>query len=191
MKIFIDLGAYNGDTLEKAMKVYPDFDLYYGFEPYPANFKKLSKKFGGNDKVKLFQQAAYISNGKKKFYMHRGNDKSMDNESVGSSLMEKKSNLDKNRHIQVDIIDFAEFIRKNFKESDFIVLKIDIEGAEYQLLEHLMLTKTTDYIDKIYCEWHITKLSGMFAKDHSIIVSKLKSLGFDLTGDSRKDEFLC
>jgi len=28
MKVFIDLGAYDGDTLEKALDFYPNFDFF-------------------------------------------------------------------------------------------------------------------------------------------------------------------
>ncbi len=42
-KSYADLGAYNGDTIKKYVKLCPQIDTIYAFEPDTRNFKKLSK----------------------------------------------------------------------------------------------------------------------------------------------------
>jgi FkbM family methyltransferase len=59
------------------------------------------------------------------------------------------------RTVDVSCIDLSEFIRKHFVETDKIIVKMDIEGSEYDTLERLIETNVIDYIDEIYVEWHL------------------------------------
>jgi FkbM family methyltransferase len=55
---------------------------------------------------------------------------------------------------EVECIDFSEFIKNNFDKSDHIVLKLDVEGAEYPILKKMIQDGTIDYINEMYVEWH-------------------------------------
>ena len=50
-------------------------------------------------------------------------------------------------------IDIAEFIRARPEEAD-IILKIDAEGAEYEILEHLIATGADERLTLAWVEWH-------------------------------------
>jgi FkbM family methyltransferase len=186
MKYFIDLGAYNGDTLKKAVSLYSDFDSFIGFEPVGKLYKKAVSRFKNNPKVKIHRKAASVKYGSDKIFVHitkKGNGK-------GSSLHLKKKtgNLKKTQYEKIKTIDFAEYITKNFKKNDTIILKIDIEGEEYSLLSHMIDSGAIEYIDKIYCEWHNDKID-MVADEHDSLLSKLNELGFNLHGKNPKDDF--
>ena len=49
----------------------------------------------------------------------------------------------------------SEFIEENFQKEDYIILKLDIEGAEYSVLQNLLDTDKLAYINEIYIEWHV------------------------------------
>lgn len=55
---------------------------------------------------------------------------------------------------ELNCIDFSEFLVKNFKQTDNILLKIDIEGAEYEVFDRLIETKTLNFIKQVHVEWH-------------------------------------
>jgi FkbM family methyltransferase len=55
---------------------------------------------------------------------------------------------------EVPCVDLSEFIRTNFSPDDNIVIKMDIEGAEYNTLEKMIADKTLDYVSNISIEWH-------------------------------------
>jgi FkbM family methyltransferase len=55
--------------------------------------------------------------------------------------------------VEVDCINLREFI-ENFSKEDNIVLKLDIEGAEYDILEDFIQHNTLDYINHLYVEFH-------------------------------------
>jgi len=71
MKGFINLGAYEGDTLEMALKKYIDFDCIYAFEPFINSFEVLQHKFGNIFNIFLYNCAVGTITGKTKLYLHQ------------------------------------------------------------------------------------------------------------------------
>ena len=60
--------------------------------------------------------------------------------------------IDKN--LEVKCIDFSKYLKKTVNENDYVICKMDIEGAEYDVLGKLIDDNSIDLIDKIYIEWH-------------------------------------
>ena len=56
--------------------------------------------------------------------------------------------------ISVATIDFNEFIKNNFSKEDYIVVKMDIEGAEFEVIAKLIDTGVIHYIDYLFIEYH-------------------------------------
>jgi len=206
MKYYIDLGAYDGELLQEIISKFPSFDQYIAFEPIPILCERFKKRFKKDQKVSIIQAAASTINKKnKKFYIcyckERGGCKGKGTEvGTGSTLLKVKGtgNIKKNVFINVETIDFSKYIVENFKRKDYIVLKIDIEGKEYDLLEHMIKNNSISYINKIYCEWHYHKIKKHWDNYHKIkiknkkrhdkLIGELNKLGFDLTGNNVKDE---
>ena len=51
-------------------------------------------------------------------------------------------------------IDIADFISRTVKPDDYLVVKMDIEGAEYQVVPHLLRSTALGLIDEIFIEVH-------------------------------------
>ena len=151
------------------------------------NFEKLEKKFKDNHRVKIFQKAASVFEGKSKFFLHKDIGKRKDAEE-GSTLEKTKNNIDISNSIEVETVDFSKFILENFKASDEIVLKIDIEGTEYDLLEKMIGDESIKLISKLFCEWHKHK-TDITKERHNHLIEKLNQLDFHLTGNNETDEF--
>ena len=49
----------------------------------------------------------------------------------------------------------SDFISENFSVDDYVILKLDVEGAEYSILKNLLDKNKMSYINEIYLEWHI------------------------------------
>jgi len=117
MKYYIDLGAYLGETIEKAVDVFfPHMDLYIGFEPVPLFFKKLEKKFKDNDKIKIYKTAVDIETVVKKLYLGYKFPKRKGGITKGSTLISGKrtANISKKIYIEVKTIDFSKYVLDNF-----------------------------------------------------------------------------
>ena len=51
-------------------------------------------------------------------------------------------------------VDIASFLRKRATLDDYVVVKLDIEGAEYQVVPHLLAQGVAPLIDEMFIEFH-------------------------------------
>jgi len=191
MKVFIDLGAYGGDTLEMALSYYPNFDKYIGFEPVPDLASLCKKKFSKNSKVEIANASAGECDQEVPLYMSFYAKETLGYGKGCSYFAEKTTgHLDKNVFVMTSMLDFSDYLIKKFNKDDFIVLKSDIEGKEYDLFEHLLETGAIEYINKIYCEWHVHKMPKVISKDrHKKLINDLRQRGYKLKGKYKSDDF--
>lgn len=54
----------------------------------------------------------------------------------------------------IECLNFSEFIKINFNKDDIIYLKMDIEGAEYEVFDKMIEDQTLSYIKYLMVEWH-------------------------------------
>lgn len=189
-KIFLDIGTHNGQTLEIAMEKYPDFDLFMGIEPVTSLCEEaIGRCYRHPDKKwKIFNIALDSLDLPKKeviFY----EDLSKGNHKLGSSLLADKT-MRKNRQIKVWCHDVNHFFRTYFCNGDKIVMKIDVEGKEYDIFSTLISSGLLKkYVIKIFAEWHWNKVPSIPKDYHNKILSELNDLGYNLHGKSKLDEF--
>jgi len=192
--------------------IYPPFDRYIGFEAVPKLCQEAIERFKGNDKVSVINKAVSIENKKDvKFYMcyckEKGGCKGKGTEiGTGSTLLKKKikGNIDKSKFIYVDVINFSKYILDNFNISDDIFLKVDIEGSEYELFDHMIKSGAIKYIDKYYhLEDGLDKLFNDLGIDCSLkhiynskitdysckFKGSVDSIGSDMTFNSTKNNY--
>jgi FkbM family methyltransferase len=197
MRYFIDLGTHIGSTLDKIISSPIKFDKYIGFEAIPYFYNNLLIKFKDNMKVSIINKCASTKDEKNvKFYIDHYYSVKRNEFGDGSSLLSNKKMKSENKEfIYVETINFSKYILDNFKIDDYIELKINIEGEEYNLLEDMMKTRSITYINKIYCDWHYDRMRGSkkdkleYKKRHFDIISRVNSFGFELTGISKRDVF--
>jgi FkbM family methyltransferase len=58
------------------------------------------------------------------------------------------------RQEEIPCFDFSSFIQENFTKEDNIIIKMDIEGSEYDVLEKMVADGTLEYVNHISVEWH-------------------------------------
>lgn len=54
----------------------------------------------------------------------------------------------------VNCINFSNFIKENCSESDYVLIKLDIEGSEYDVLESMIDNDCLKFVDHLVVEWH-------------------------------------
>jgi len=165
-KIFIDCGSHVGSSIDSFRLRHKDFEIFC-FEPL-KKFKKYHNRRG----VKYYQAAVWTSYGTIDFY----EDKTCDIAQGSSILINKTSGkLDKKHPVTVECIDFSKWIESHFSIDDYIAVKMDIEGAEYEVLNKMILDQTIGYIDDLYMEWHYHKID-MNPQIHEELYNKVKGL---------------
>jgi len=92
---------------------------------------------------------------------------------------------------QVECVDLAGWIKNNFKKDDHIILKMDIEGAEYEILEKFFNEGTIKYVNEIFIELHNTRC-GKTEADDRLLIKKLREEGVkcDITWDAMHKPYL-
>jgi FkbM family methyltransferase len=180
-RIFIDLGAYDGDTIELAMAIHPETDLFVAFEPSAANLAVLRERYEDHPAVRIVAAAVGVADAPRVQLYHAP-------EGMGHSLLRTKAGVTEDDAEPVAMIDFSRYLREEFGPADRIVLKVDIEGAEYDLLEHMIADGSIDRIATLYCEWHHRRTAVPAAR-HRALVRRLRARGFAVTGRNRRDEF--
>jgi FkbM family methyltransferase len=190
-KIFLDLGLHNGQTLKIAMDKYPEMDKYIGVEPVPSLYQIAVKSLPQETYVVLYNFALDDLKGKPRDFTTFYEDMNKHNNKLGSSLLPDKT-IKQKKAIEVSVVDVNYFFKQNFKNDDEVILKIDVEGKEYDIFDALIESgELKRVVKKIYAEWHFHKVKSISKERHDTIVMKLNKLGYKLTGDSKKDEFYC
>ncbi|SVA57033.1 uncharacterized protein METZ01_LOCUS109887 [marine metagenome] len=78
---------------------------------------------------------------------------------LGSTLIKEKTsgNPDWNNPLRVACLNFSDWISTNFSNDDYIVVDMDVEGAEYRVLKRMIATGSIRRIKKLIVEFHQKK----------------------------------
>ncbi len=168
---FIDLGGWKGDSeiTLRSMQDVAEPLVIHSFEPNP----KFRQYYEGKSNVVFHPLAAWIHEGCIDFYPQRKKRRRGGREDEGGSLLRKKNNVDISKPVQVKCVDFSQWLISNFNKTDYIILKLDIEGAEYQVLNKMIKDESIDYVDVLYVEFHY-KRCGVSITEHNRLISKVK-----------------
>lgn len=164
-KIFIDGGSNIGQSIEAFVQREDstDFDIYCFEASQSENvLNPLSTKINQckeqSKSITFFNKAIWTDNGHITFY-DQGNE---------SSSITNRQHPDV-KGIKIPCIDLSSWIKSNFNENDYIILKLDIEGAEYEVFDKLCKDGTINLVDKIYCEIHGIKCGKSLAQTMKMI----------------------
>lgn len=146
--IAIDCGANVGKVTklmaETGAKV-------HAFEPDPNAFRVLSETCAKLSSVTLHPCAVSKTEGNMNLYFREEQPLDPITYSVGSTLLASKTDVDASHHVSVPVVSLSKFI-KGFER--IRLLKIDIEGAECDVLEDLLEKKLVQKIDLLLVETH-------------------------------------
>lgn len=152
----IDLGANIGTyTRKMAEKV----KYVIAFEPDPWAQAELQANVSHINNVRIENAAVGTSEGKVSLYRHAQFDDNPLLYSESSSVIASKSNVVLKGAIEVRQVNFIKYLED--LDENIGILKIDIEGAEVDLLEALFeRPDILKRIDHVFMETHETKIPG-------------------------------
>ena len=175
--VFYDLGAHWGYFSLLASSLVGNNGQVVGFEPHPRNFDRLTKNVQKNkrDNIKILQIAASNENGYVDF-----------TDSPDSYANTIKTTTSANSiKVQADTID--NLIKNGYPIPNF--MKIDVEGAEYEVLKGAELTILNNK-PIIHLSTHDIHVSGVEKKCKNLMTD----YGYNLIPLSRKEgiaDFIC
>jgi len=164
--IFIESGAGCGGIIELFTKtrLYSEHPWeIYAFEARPDLIPQIPKRTNQT----ILNKAIWIHDGFVKFYLGK--------DPKGSSILKHKKTggLRVDEPVEVESINFGQWLKRNFRLEDFILVSFNIEGAEYDVLNNMLRDGTIEYIDELYVEFHNEKV-GISKETDKQLVSEIQ-----------------
>ena len=172
MKAFIDCGAHKGRATNRFRECIGDLENWqiHCFECNPVR----SRKYGD---ACVHKEAVWIYDKKKSFYFAKHG-----KQSPSCSLMKSKKTSSHAR-ASVQAIDFSRWLQASFSKKDTVYVKMDIEGAEYAVLNRMMEKGTIRLVNKLFVEFHYKQI-GKPVEDHKRFEARLRNVtGLRVYGD--------
>jgi len=146
--VAIDCGANKGDV--SAYLLQRSSCVMHAFEPDPTAYKKLQNRLGDQPRVHLHNAAVGIEAGQVRLYRMEATASSF-KATECSSLFNYTDELD-GEPIEVRTVDLAEFIRRI--DAPIGLMTLDVEGAEFSIVRHLIETGLITRIKSTFVETH-------------------------------------
>lgn len=174
-KIFIDCGGNTGQGAMQCIKRYGIDGNWkcFSFEPsFECIWKALKKQELSH--FDFIQKLAWIWDGEVDFYTclddnsgssiyqftAAANAAKVIRRQMNTVVEQRKkrkynpSGFTKIAHEKVPCVDFAKFLQENVNKNDYCIIKMDVEGAEYDIIKWMWYKNCLDLIDIIKIEWH-------------------------------------
>jgi len=172
--VFLDLGTHYGSGLRHFINRFNIDDTWnvHTFEANPVVFEEFANTFLHlNPYIKSHHAAVSTYNGTITINIETPpgeGDTGMGSSVVSLDKWDPWGNNTINKYFHrsetIPCIDFSSFIKENFSKEDFILIKMVIEGSEYDLLEKMIEDGTIEFVNHLFVEWH----SGFFINSDEI-----------------------
>ena len=175
--VVIDLGAHVGmastEFAHYAGKV-------YAFEPHPEIFRELKRRTLAYPRIKPLNIAASDEDGTAELFFDAHPDPKRFTE--GSSLADNKSNLTYENSHKVETVRLSRFIRD--LPTPVSLIKMDVEGLEYRLIDVLLDDEVMDRIGIVHVEDHCDRIETL-VEHRDRVLARIEAAGlghkFDFT----------
>ncbi|XP_071947611.1 uncharacterized protein [Antedon mediterranea] len=190
-KILLDCGGNMASTVELFRETYPDgkqfiihsFEIDERLAPYFSPYEKhylhcpvgVASEYGN---MTAFMESAWSPD--------KDKNNGRDVQWGGGSLYVDKNELEDDktggpRHLsyrkQIPVVDLSKWIQENTRKEDYVILKLDVEGAEFLILEKMLNDGTFAWIDKYYGEYHQRQPVGLSRSMTSQIIKDVENKG--------------
>lgn len=147
MRIFLDVGAYNGDTAKSVLTSKHKFDKIYCFEPQ-SDLCNIIRAIG-SDKISVEEFGLWKETCTKNLHWVRKTD--------GATIYQDKFSME-TKTIPTKMVKASDWFRKNLKAEDYVVLKMNCEGSECDILDDLFESGEYKKISALMVDFDVRKI---------------------------------
>ncbi|KVH94111.1 uncharacterized protein LOC112517874 [Cynara cardunculus var. scolymus] len=158
--IYIDIGARNyGSSIGSWFKKqYPKQNKPFKIFAIEAD-KQFHEEYKSKKKITLLPYAAWVRNESLFFEINR--EPNNKNEEKGRGMGRVQSAQTSTTFMgdlnKIQGFDFANWVKNSFRGKDFVVVKMDVEGTEFDLIRMLIETGAICLIDEMFLECHYNR----------------------------------
>ncbi len=161
--VCIDCGANIGRVSEIMAKTGAKV---YAFEPNPLCMEKLEKVCAKYKNIELIKKGVAAQNMKLKLYHNDFVKYDQEVFSQSSSIYASKENVNAANYTEIECVDLCEFIENLGVKVD--ILKMDIEGAEFEILDKMITKKIYQKVKIILVETHDGSIPELAEKANKV-----------------------
>lgn len=165
MRIFVDVGAHYGETLDVALDPRWGFDRIYSLEP-AMDCQRLLSRFRDS---RLILDGRGLSNRDGTADLYGAG-------LLGGSVYADKPQGDGGGIETITLVRASSWMRDRTSPGDEVFLKLNCEGSEVDVLEELLSSDALDVVRSIYVDFDVRKIPSQ-AHRQATIEAALKSAG--------------
>lgn len=191
--VYIDVGSrsYGSSIGSWFRKQYPKQNKTFEIYAIEAD-KAFHDEYKVKKNVKLLPYAAWVRNETLSFEINH--DPGKEEEKSGGRGMGRiqpvNSKMKKGKVNRIQGFDFAEWLKSTVRMKDFVVMKMDVEGTEFDLIPRLFETGAICLIDEIFLECHYNRWQRCCPGQRSTKYEKTYGQCLDLFGSLRNSGVL-
>lgn len=167
MRIFLDIGAHIGETLEEVLKEKYAFDRVICFEPSKSCLESLEKYAERDSRVEILQIGLSNITCVQKLY---------NSGELNGSIFSDGETSDKNSE-SINLVDASAWYSKNISEDDFVVIKTNCEGSEVKIVDSFLKGSTFEHFYSLLITFDIRDYPSLSHQEIAIR-KRLKATGF-------------
>ncbi|GAV76898.1 Methyltransf_21 domain-containing protein/Methyltransf_11 domain-containing protein [Cephalotus follicularis] len=159
--VYVDVGArgYGSSIVGWFKKQYPKQNKTFEIYAIEAD-KRFHQEYKSKKGVSLLPYAAWVRNETLYFEINGDPGKELLDKGRGMGRikpMQSNSGDSDGEVERIQAFDFAEWLKNTVTEKDFVVMKMDVEGTEFDLIPRLFETGAICLIDEILLECHYNR----------------------------------
>ncbi|CAK8542036.1 unnamed protein product [Lathyrus sativus] len=192
--LYVDVGArsYGSSIGSWFRKQYPKQNKTFHVYAIEAD-KTFHKEYGLKKGLTLIPYAAWVKNQTLSFEIHRNPGEHVEVKGRGMGRIQPLESRGKEFDGEVEKIqgfDFANWLKNTVTKNDFVVMKMDVEGTEFDLVPRLFETGAICLIDEIFLECHYNRWQRCCPGERSSKYEKTYDQCLDLFNSLRKSGIL-
>ncbi|MGH6816971.1 MAG: FkbM family methyltransferase [Hyphomicrobiaceae bacterium] len=152
--VCVDIGANVGAVSELLLD---RGCVVHAYEPHPQAFAALHARLGAHAAFFGYPQAVSNTRERRKLFLHSRHGEDELAFSQGASLRSDKRNVGED-YVSVDVVAIGDVLGNL---PPIKVLKIDVEGEEYNILQDIVDCRLHDRIHYLLCESHHEKIADL------------------------------
>lgn len=190
--VYVDVGArsYGSSIGSWFKKQYPKQNKTFDIYAIEAD-KTFYEEYMSKKKVTLLPYAAWVKNETLLFEVNHDSIKEEEEKAKGKGMgrikpVQSSEVGGASSGVEIEGFDFADWLRRTVTEKDFVVMKMDVEGTEFDLIPRLFETGAICLIDEIFLECHYNRWQRCCPGERSAKYQKTYGQCLDLFTSLRK-----
>jgi FkbM family methyltransferase len=171
---FVDLGANVGDVSAGFARDNPRHDIYC-IEPNETLIGQINRRaFDARRTFITMWAAAWVYDGTVDLFASTA--------PVAATVVPGKvehdpwPQIDYGSPTAIPCFDFSRWLLRTFDLKDEVVVKMDVEGAEYDIIEKMIADRSILLVRKLICEWHYDRFPGISAERHYAVRTRAAAM---------------